>query len=455
MEAIQKNWILLLVALVSMGCEAWEQREPSTMATAEFRLHGKANGGIFVLGCLPCGMPKLAYLKTQAGQDSVQILESTGRFLLRSLNTPVLEFTDDRLIVAYREDIFVCGTETGLGIPSAIRHLTVNYEPSDDTASLVWKAPCGEPFDWIQVSYNNYPAELIIAHPSTPGGERFLVEHVKQCVQKVFRRETEVPDLTFALTAQRHGTPSPAAVIRMVGLRMEERGNLPFYCGLAPNWARWQIDGNSEIQLGEGRHLLEGGESRNTVLWTPSDIQAAGLDFARERYSSGSKRGPCFQVLCCMMGRHGTGGVFRRFLGLKSGHIYRVGMSVNTLDSHLGSGNWRFSIHGCLDSPSGNELTAQQMAGGQALPDGRIGRDAGLLAAFGPGERITDGNWVELCTGQDVESNTIGDFAISEGVSSITVWLRLQVEDSQDLQETVEVGAGWIWLEDVTNVVRQ
>jgi len=136
------------------------------------------------------------------------------------------------------------------------------------------------------------------------------------------------------------------------------------------------------------------------------------------------------------------GGVWRRFLGLKPGHTYKVEVRLNTLQMDLCTNSWSLSFHAAYDNPGGSGLTVDQFAGIAPLPDGSKGSEAGRIALYGLGE-TTKGKWVKRSTDKLGSGLEIKNITLPKDVTSITVWLRHSGADSTG------VGMDWVKLEDV------
>jgi len=137
-----------------------------------------------------------------------------------------------------------------------------------------------------------------------------------------------------------------------------------------------------------------------------------------------------------------AGGVWRKFLGLQPGHAYRLSTRISTLPMDSVQGNWSFSFHAVPHKKEAS-LTAAQMAGAAALPDGSAGATAGLIARYGP-EQATKGKFVEVSTGKQEEGGRAADITLPADADTLTVWFRLTGANATG------VGFDWIKLKDVT-----
>ena len=135
-------------------------------------------------------------------------------------------------------------------------------------------------------------------------------------------------------------------------------------------------------------------------------------------------------------------GIWRKFLGLKSGHTYKLEIRVNTLNMDTNDSNWSFSVHAAYDDTAGSLMTVDQFTDSFPLADGSEGTGAGQFALFGP-KATTRGEWLKCSTDIPPEGKTKSNIKLPENVTSITVWLRLTGANCSG------VGMDWIRLEDM------
>jgi hypothetical protein len=192
---------------------------------------------------------------------------------------------------------------------------------------------------------------------------------------------------------------------------------------LSPNWQAWSLD-SDENETG-----LEMGV-RNE------------LTYAKGRYYNSIKtpeNKPFYQVIKTGT-KGGTGGVFRKFIGLTPGHTYRLKARVAVL-SEPNEKNWSVSVHAAAGN--GHGLTPKQMAGLDALPTGEKGNAAGKIAHY-DSSRTTKGMFSEISTGKTVDGQEIKDITLPTGVDTITVWVRCV--SSGPMSAAID----WISLEDLS-----
>jgi hypothetical protein len=116
-------------------------------------------------------------------------------------------------------------------------------------------------------------------------------------------------------------------------------------------------------------------------------------------------------------------------------------------------GGWSFSLHAVATGQDKSDLTAQQMAGLAALPDGKTGLEAGLIALYAPGVSPVPAQQpttrpkrktARKAADEPAADLVTGDIRLPEGADTITVWVRHQAVHSTG------VGLDWVRLEDVT-----
>ena len=156
----------------------------------------------------------------------------------------------------------------------------------------------------------------------------------------------------------------------------------------------------------------------------------------------GPSEKPLYQIIRTTHGG-AQGGVWRRFLGLRPGHTYKIEVRLNTLEMDACTNAWAFSFHAARDNADGTGLTEAQMAGRVVLPDGNKGAEAGRVTFYEPGV-TTKGKWVKRSTDKPGPGLEISNITLPTEVTSITVWIRHSGENSTG------VGMDWIRLEDVT-----
>lgn len=175
--------------------------------------------------------------------------------------------------------------------------------------------------------------------------------------------------------------------------------NVPFTRGVAPGFETWALATPTDAMKFEQGNL--------PGVEPAKEVRLGGKAFYQIINGRGDFRG----------------GVCRRFLGLSPGHTYRVGARLNTLTSKVG--NWNFSFHAAPNPPGVEKLTAAQMAGVAGLPDGTNGAMAGQIACY-DSALTTEGKWITRSSGTDGPGKATGDITLPAGVTSLTIWFRLE-----------------------------
>jgi len=321
-------------------------------------------------------------------------------------------------------DYMFAGTETGLGIPQPPHSLTANYDPNLKKIALKWiNPPGGYDSVRIRINWSNY---------DHTGGDGIPGNSESYDIN-LARIPVDMGDLDILVVGVRNDIPSSAAAIHINNNIQEELYGIPFTGGLAPNWQSWSLDANeSKINLEMG--------IRNE-LTTAKDRPYNSVKTAETK--------PFYQVVNTGT-KGGTGGVYRKFIGLTPGHTYRVKARVATL-GEPNEKNWSVSLHAAPNGPDGHNLSPGQMAGLDALPAlspvkgpaGGKGLAAGRMALY-DSSLTTKGRFVEISTGKTVQGREITDITLPQGVDSITVWVRCA--SSTALSAAID----WISLEDLS-----
>lgn len=310
------------------------------------------------------------------------------------------------------------GTETGLGIPRSPHSLTCNYDPNLKKVSLKWVNPPGG-YDSIRVRFNWSNYDHTGGDSVSGNAESYVIDLDKLPVN--------TGDLDILVIGVRNDIPSGAAAIHINNNIQEELYGIPFTDGLAPNWQLWSLDTN------ESKVKPEMG-IRNE------------LTYAKDRWYNSIKSPeskPFYQVINTGA-KGGTGGVYRKFIGLTPGHTYRIMARVATL-SEPNEGQWSVSVHAAPNGPDGRDLSPKQMAGLDALPDGNKGLAVGRIALY-DSSLTTKGQFVAVSTdkAKTMRGREITDITLPEGVDSITIWVRCTSS------ATLSAALDWIGIEDLS-----
>jgi len=304
----------------------------------------------------------------------------------------------------------LAGTETGLGIPKPPLSLSFSYDKENDEIKLQWINPPDE-YDliWIKThwTYLQHRFARRISNTST----NFIIDRKKIPV--------DMNDMDIRVVGFHDNIPSNAAAIHVScgGYCQEETYGIPFTSGVAPNWTAWSTAAKPHTAAFEEGVQLDYARfgSPSTVLLTKPFYQVI-------------KAPPAGVV-------HG---VYRKFLGLTAGHTYRLTACLSTLEMDSVKGDWSLSLCATHNGPNGKDLTAQQLAGEAALPDGKIGLQAGQIASYSQGN-TTKGDFALVFSGDN------SHITLPAGVDTITVWVRFSCSDPMG-----KVGFSGVKLEDIT-----
>jgi hypothetical protein len=292
------------------------------------------------------------------------------------------------------------GTDKGFVSLKPVLSVSGSYDTEKHEVTLSWINP-PEQYDAIVAGGNTFP-------PNTTN-----------CVYACDPSKRD--HMSSGLVVGKRGDAlSPPASIVINTDSQEELDTYPFYMGLAPNWSCW-----SDGPKADACKCEQGikADVEMNVRGDPPDK-------------------PLYQIIRTT--RSGVqGGVWRRFLGLKPGHTYKVEVRLNTLQMDACTNVWAFSFHAAHDNPDGTGLSVAQMAGRAALPNGTMEAKAGRVAHYEPGV-TTKGKWVNRSTNRPGPGLEVNNITLPPGVTSITVWIRHSGENSSG------VGMDWISVEDVT-----
>jgi hypothetical protein len=400
--------VLAFLMLAACSFEAYG----GTMSTTVITLKGTAKGGVVsLMEILPIQAGFVSVVTTQGESAEVVLsrladevcrsdifnwgrpLQPRPAFLKASGNTLTLPLTG----LPYG----FTGTDKGFAIPKPVLSVSGSYDPEKHQVRMLWINPA-ETYDVIRVG----------ALPPFPGS-------TTNCVFEC--QPGRKGWVTVGIVMGKRGDNfSPPASIVVTTNGQEEMDTFPFYMGIAPNWSSWSESPNA------GAVKCEQGIKPDV------DMRVRGDPWDK----------PLYQVIRTTQSGV-SGGVWRRFLGLKPGHTYKVQVRLNTLQMDACTNAWSFSFHAACDNPDGRGLTVAQMAGTAPLPDGSRGPAAATVALYGPGV-TTKGKWVKRSTDKPLPGSEIKNITLPAGVASITVWLRLSGANSTG------AGMDWIRVEDVT-----
>ncbi len=411
---------------------------PQNYITEHFQMYfvgrfiGEAKGGTLTLTKVTYGLHCPACsIQTKPGQSGAAIAK---RFVER-LQEPTSPIGSDA--IAEGPAIYISGgaycltgSETGFATRTAPQFVTVNYSPSEDRLAVHWTPVEQDPEERIAISFAILDG--LLAKSGVATFDRF--SRVERYDDRV---ESQVPPnpQDFLLCVGKMKSPYRSGMmfrsrftrIHLAGPRQEDVDNLPFYGNVQPNWEAWSPSG-----FEEGSLLLRQGEKNEM---SEKDRAIAYASSADTKYY--------FQTFQIKGGAAAEGGVYRRYLGLVPGHAYRVLARFNTFEAKPDAGDWSLSFHACADPP-GQGLTVNQLQGREVLPNGKVGAEAGRVAAFGRGGKTTEGQWRQVATGIGGAAYASPDIVIPEGSTSLSAWVRVNGSTAS------RFGMDWSALEDVT-----
>jgi hypothetical protein len=283
----------------------------------------------------------------------------------------------------------LAGTERGLGIPVPPHSVSCTSDSGKRQLVVRWENPSGG-YDKIAM-IANYADFSRTGGGLTDGNSTSYVFDLSE------HATMDTNDLDIWVIGMKNGLNSSAGGIHVTanGRIQQELLGLPFADGVSPNWQKWSYGtalGNESIVCRKNENYRDNyGNRRSPIKIVDSK--------------------PYKQVLRTPRG--GTIGIWRQFLGLVPGHTYRISARLNVPDSDPNEKDWSFSLHAVPDR-KGAGLSAQQMGGLAALPDGKSGPEAGAVVRYGPG-MTTKGKY-------EMKGTSI---VLPAESSSITVWLRL------------------------------
>ena len=258
-------------------------------------------------------------------------------------------------------------------------------------------------------------------------------------------------DANFYIIGFRAGIPSNAAGITFKDNGQEELNGYPFTGGVAPNWMSWTSGDPNTTICEESRKPHKPFGNNPGPIRIFEDGKVTVHTWPPKAIRNGADK-PLIQVIMTTS-PDTIAGVYRKFLGLTPRHTYRLSARLFALDMPKAQGGWSFSLHAVATGQDKSDLTAQQMAGLAALPDGETGLEAGLIALYAPGVSPVSAQQpttrpkrktARKAADEPAADLVAGDIRLPEGADTIIVWVRHEAAHSTG------VGLDWVRLEDVT-----
>lgn len=415
----QSKLTTLLASVVTVTCFCCFAED--TPSCKPFWFQGYSTGG--TLHLLKWG---------RATDEVVKTISLTRGETASSLATrcPDLIANDQAKICAYEYASMPAtgGTENALGIPQAPRHLTYGRDRDTDQVVLRWKNT-GTAYDEIRLAGNL--GEVVSGTAESWNYTQWLlaIQRGEASIELGGSLSLRLPgqSFSFAVVGVRNNVYSNAGDIFVClngkCFRQFDNFYVPFSFGVARNWAPWHFRGETEgIQ----------------------NVQSVrkGPDLPFELTKPFLERAP-FAQITRVRKANSEGGVYRVFVGLEVGHVYRITMRLNTLNMHNIAAAWEYAIYGvCHASNVFPPLTPKQFAGKEPLSRDNFPRQKVCLARFRNGYS-TNGEWRIIETGGN-SHNVIGDFEMPAGCRTLTVWVRHWAEGP-----TSGVAFDYISLEDL------
>jgi hypothetical protein len=407
---------------------------------------GEASGGTMMLCQSSRGMERCISVDTMPGEPAEQVIsrladaiEETNPFgwlIVRNSKGPnrrSVTASGGTLILPGFCGYTIAGTEIGLGIPQPPHSLTCNFHPDTNTISIRWINPSPDEYDSIVIGFNrviqgahlsgkveSYDVNLIYeqSRNNDNDNDNELHKMLSQMGSPSYSLSDITADLNIRVIGTRNGIHSNVVAIHLKNNIQEELCVIPFTSNIAPNWQPWVLDNN------EGKiHFEQGVRKEYAKITELSDPVNA------------PETKPFYQIIKTG-DKGGTGGVFRKFIGLTPGHTYRIKTRVAVL-SEPNEKNWSVSVHAAPNAANKRNFTARQMADFDALP---VPGAAIKLAAD-----HTKGRFAEISTGHSIDGQEIKDITLPAGTDSIMIWVKCVGPSG------LSAAIDWISLEDLSS----
>jgi hypothetical protein len=299
-------WVAILGLLLALhAADPEDVGGVARLPTHQLELKGKANGGDLVLTSPP-GVCAEISIKTAPG-ESAEVVAGRLYAALKAAPDVASEFmrpgeagVTGGVISGMREPLYwgpelLAGSETGLGIPPPPRSVTLRYDFKADEILILW-----------ETSSKDVDASL----PWALGGLAAFPDNIQRSgsVRRfIFQNASSFMKMNhggFPMTVINYSgrTPSAGSSVQLTGNRLDEVNESPFPGrAVAPNWESYVAtkDG-SRVEFKEG--VMQGWRRRVHQYYQEFRV-SSGAEDGRYRF-----------------------GVWRKFLGLTPGRMYRVGL---------------------------------------------------------------------------------------------------------------------------------
>ena len=418
--------LAILVLILAFSITYSHGRPGGYIMTANIPLKGKATGGTLILGNVEARNSNFACVETLPGESGQSVVYKLAKAIAYSDDIFEISRWDninrERMLADMTDGdtlriknfppgmYFLAGTEKGFGIPRPPLSLSCTYYKAKDEITLNWINP-PDNYDYIYVR--------MFKTGFMPAGSRRLDGNSTSTTFNRKQTPFDVNDLDVRVFGFRNTLPSNLAVIHLSnnGNCQDELFGVPFTDGIAPNWKAWSTGDKIEKNAFEQY-------DKYSKLRLYYNLRALSTK-------------PFYQVIK----GSATGnvhGIYRKFMGLKPGHTYRIIAGLSTLDMNSIEIEWSASL--CATYNRGTDkLNAKQFAGLSALPNGKKGASAGQIASFGKNKGTTKGKF------SIVGGNAETHITLPDGVDTITVWIRFDCKDPNG-----KIGFSGVRLEDIT-----
>lgn len=407
---------ILTVGLVNVLLGLPVQAE-MRMATTRFALKGKSTGGVMILTKVPGAVANHAQfvVTNLPGDDSATVLERLVRSLAAHgfvLDRPAPEKRDWLVLpgggslwrdgkVLEAPAWIAGGDDLGFNIPPAPLFLSATYVSNQ--VILRWVNEVTYDSLWVCGGvWESIPIEVL------PGNTEEFACDIVRLVPPNWPWP-EGTNVLIAVVGVKDGVPSTAAAIKLVDFTKQEPVvHVPFSRGVVPGFRFWsRTPTGAKVQCKQG-----------IIHSTPL---GGGTEIWRLKYYQVFNANGGFQA-----------GLYRRWLGLKPGHTYRVSATLRSLGSQVSGVS--IGLFGA-ELPRGSaDLTPAQMIGEEPLPGGKRGKAAGLLGWVSAG--VTNGNASmseTMQVGSNLSGTVGGEFTLSDRSDSIAVWVRVESQQAAEV----------------------
>ena len=394
---------MLIVTLVDAKCYA-----DDTRFVEKIVLTGVSSGGLLTVDRPTSGSTTLFVTNTIGDTAEIVVARLADKInqswrdesRVADPSVKIVSYTGNELeLPALSAEWATAGTEHGFGIPQPPKSMSGYFDVTASRLVLFWKN-----------SVQSYDQVVLGAIQSFPGDTTNCSLNL-QLRSENLRGNSQC----FYVYGKTHGVPSSVGLIDISAGAQEELSPFVFYDNVMPNWSSW-----TDAAL-SGQVVYEQGVR-------PKYVPTKNPNFPSQK---------AFYQIIKTKNSGIQGGIWRQFLGLTPAHKYQISIRLNTLAMNQSTNAWSLSFHVAANSPGGGDLSVDQLAGKIPLPDGTSGPMAGQMIHYGPGH-TTQGTWVK----------SSADIILSNGVDTITTWLRHSGKDSTG------VGMDWIKVEDLGAVVK-